>query len=213
MGNRLTYKDEVTQTTTAVSIVPPHEVAIVTTQPEEQLAHLRSLNIPYVRAANADQLDQVLDNPRGVFGATFKALVVDDLTEAVDFYVKHFEVTVKDGRQVYKAVQNHLRSKLESLLEGDFHLVATALERTLSDEFNVSWIQPDLPPSAANLVTAKFSFIFYVTADHKLVTRRDISRRIMAGSRIPKDKLSLLKLEEEPDLGVLWAKFQKAIAD
>ena len=202
---------KVGKTTTAVSIVKPSEVAIVTTQPEEQLAHLRKLDIPYVRARNADQLDQVLDNPRGVFGPDFKALVVDDMTEAADFYVRKFEGSSKDARQVYKAMQQHLRGKLESLLEGDYHLVCTALERTLSDEFNVSWIQPDMPPSAANLVTAKFSFIFYVTADHKLVTRRDPGRRILAGNRLPKDKVDTFKLDEEADLARLWERFSAAI--
>lgn len=196
------------KTTTATSLSV--NTAIISTQPEEQLAHLRSLDLPYVRVRNARDWDSVIRDPRAVFGSNFDTLVIDDLTEAVEFLVEKFEATVKDGRQVYKAAGRALREQLEQLLEGDYNLVATALERNLEDAFKVTWVTPNLPPSVMGLATSKFSFLFCLLINHKLLTRYDPNRRILAGNRLPLNKIGAFALEEEPNLANLWKKFQAA---
>ncbi len=200
------------KTTTAVSLGTPEMTRIVSTQPEEQLAHLKSKGIPYVRVRSGTELDEVLMDPRGTFTGEWDTLVIDDLTEAVDYYVEHFDNVSKDSRQVYKHAKRHLRDRLEYLLEGDYNLIGTALDRQLEDDFKMMWITPDLPPSIMGLVTAKFSFICYLH-NHKLITKRDMSRRILAGNRLPKDKVDAFKAEEAPELDKLWKKFQDTLKD
>jgi len=188
------------KTTCATSITDPNLIRVVSTQPEEQLAHLKKLGIDYVRVHNKRELDHVLDAPRQFFPGEWTTLVLDDYTEVINFYERHFSEEIRDGRQVYKAIKNHARDQLESLLEGDYHLIVTALERSLE-------------PSTMSLITSKFSFIFYClgSPNFKLRTRRDTSRRIFAGNRLPKDKVNAFADEETSDLNQLWSKFQQAI--
>lgn len=201
------------KTTCATSIVEPDLIRVVSTQPEEQLAHLKKLGIDYVRVHDKRELDHVLDAPRQFFPGEWSTLVLDDYTEVINFYERHFSEEIRDGRQVYKAIKNHARDQLESLLEGDYHLIVTALERSLEDDFKLPWIKPDLPPSTMSLITSKFSFIFYClgSPNFKLRTRRDNSRRIFAGNRLPKANVGAFADEETSDLKQLWSKFQAAI--
>ena len=201
------------KTTCATSIVEPSLIRVVSTQPEEQLAHLKKLGIDYVRVRNAREVDHVLDAPRQFFSGEWNTLVIDDYTELINFYETHFRNEIKDGRQVYKAIKDHARNSLEALLEGDYHLIVTALERSLEDDFKQAWIKPDLPPSTMSLITSKFSFIFYClgSPNFKLRTRRDTSRRIFAGNRLAKDKVSTFADEETSDLKVLWAKYRESL--
>ena len=201
------------KTTCATSIVEPELIRVVSTQPEEQLAHLKKLGIDYVRVRTAREIDHVLDAPRQFFPGAWSTLVIDDYTELINFYETRFRNEIKDGRQVYKAIKDHARNSLEALLEGDYHLIVTALERSLEDDFKMPWIKPDLPPSTMSLITSKFSFIFYClgSPDFKLRTCRDTSRRIFAGNRLPKAAIGAFKDEETSDLKQLWAKYQVAI--
>ncbi len=201
------------KTTCATSIVEPSLIRVVSTQPEEQLAHLKKLGIDYVRVRTAREIDHVLDAPRQFFPGEWSTLVIDDYTELINFYETRFRNEIKDGRQVYKAIKDHARNSLEALLEGDYHLIVTALERSLDDDFKLPWIKPDLPPSTMSLITSKFSFIFYClgSPNFKLRTRRDVSRRIFAGNRLPKAAIGAFKDEETSDLQQLWAKYQQAI--
>lgn len=200
------------KTTTTTTLVPPEKLRVISTQPEEQLAGLRKLKVDYSRVHNAAELDSIILNPRSHFGADFAAVSLDDVSEMVTFYVSKFEKKSSDGRQVYKFAGQHLNERLEYLLEGDYHLMGTGGERDFEDKDTlITWRKPNLPPSMMDLVTTKFSFLFYLGDNHKLVTRRDPSRRIMAGNRLPFDKVDAFKLEEEPNLGILWSKFQKAI--
>ena len=201
------------KTTCATSIVEPELIRVVSTQPEEQLAHLKKLGIDYVRVRTAREIDHVLDAPRQFFPGEWSTLVIDDYTELINFYETRFRNEIKDGRQVYKAIKDHARNSLEALLEGDYHLIVTALERSLDDDFKMPWIKPDLPPSTMSLITSKFSFIFYClgSPNFKLLTRRDTSRRIFAGNRLPKAAIGAFKDEETSDLKQLWAKYQVAI--
>lgn len=201
------------KTTCATSIEEPSRIRVVSTQPEEQLAHLKKLGIDYVRVRTAREVDHVLDAPRQFFPGEWSTLVIDDYTELINFYETRFRSEIKDGRQVYKAIKDHARNSLEALLEGDYHLIVTALERSLEDDFKLPWIKPDLPPSTMSLITSKFSFIFYClgSPDFKLRTRRDTSRRIFAGNRLPKAAIGAFKDEETSDLKQLWSKYQQAI--
>lgn len=206
-------KTKAGKTTTAVTMEQdPTQCRIISTQPEEQLAHLAKLNVPYVTVHNYEELNEALRNPRQLFPGTWSTLIVDDLTEGVEFARQYHDGETKDGRQTYKAVGADVRRWLKGLLEGDYNLVATAFERQLQDETNpMMWVGPDLPPSTAGLVTSKFSFILYLTSDRKLLTKADQSARIIAGTRFPKDKLAMLKDKEEPNLCQLWQKYQQAI--
>jgi hypothetical protein len=206
-------KTKVGKTSTAVTMDTPENVRIISTQPEEQLAHLSKFNIPYVCVSNYEELSNALRDPRKLFPGEWTTLVLDDLTEAVEFSRAYHDGETKDGRQTYKAVGADVRIWLKKLMEADFNLVTTAFERSLQDETSpLIWTCPDLPPSTMSLVTAKFSFIFYVTPEHKLLTRPDMSRRILAGNRWPTAKAKTLADQEQPDLAAIWRRYREAMA-
>jgi len=200
------------KTTTTTTLVPPDKLRVISSQPEEQLASIKKKNIIYSCVEKASELDSILLDPHAHFPGDWTALSLDDMTEMIEFYVEKFESTASDARQVYKKAGRHLRDKLKPLLTADFHLIGTAGERDFEDaETKISWRKPNLPPSMMDLVTTKFSFLFYLNDAHKLVTRRDPSSRIMAGNRLPLENVGAFEKVEDPNLGTLWDKFQKSI--
>ena len=206
-------KTKAGKTSTAVTMDSPDKVRIISTQPEEQLAHLSKMGIQYVTVGNYNELNDALRNPRALFPGTWSTLVLDDLTEAVEFSRAYHDGETKDGRQVYKAVGADVRVWLKKLLDGDYNFIATTFERSLQDETSpLIWTCPDLPPSTMSLVASKFSFIFYVTPQHELRTRPDMSLRIMAGNRWPIAKAAGLKDIEKPDLAALWKRYKESLA-
>ncbi len=200
------------KTTTTTTLVPPDKLRIISAQPEEQLASIKKKNIIYSCVENAAQLDAILLKPRSHFPGDWTALSLDDMSEMIEFYVEKYEATTTDGRQVYKKAGRHLRDRLKPLLTADFHVIGTAGERDFEDkDTGIAWRKPNLPPSMMDLVTTKFSFLFYLGDNHKLITKRDPSARIMAGNRLPLDRVNDFQKAEDPNLGALWSKFQKAI--
>lgn len=201
-------KTKAGKTSTSVTLESdPTRNAIISTQPEEQLAHLKRLNIPYVAVTNSIELDAALANPASLF-PSMSTLIVDDFTEGVEFKRSQFDRELKDGRAVYKAVSGWASETLRRLLAGNFNLIMTCFERSLTDEASsVAWIGPDLPPSTAETVMSKFDFILYIDKEYKLLTRRDNTRRIIAGTRAN----AAFKELEEANLAKLWAKYQVAI--
>lgn len=205
-------KTKAGKTSTAVTMDTPDKVRIISTQPEEQLAHLSKMGISYVTVGNYNELNDALRNPRHLFPGDWTTLVLDDFTEAVEFSRAYHDGETKDGRQTYKAVGADVRQWLKRLLDGDYNFIATAFERSLQDETTpLVWTCPDLPPSTMSLVAAKFSFIFYVTPQHTLRTRSDQSQRILAGNRWPVAKASTLQDIEKPDLAALWKRYKESL--
>lgn len=211
-------KTKAGKTTTAVSLEPdPSRVRIISTQPEEQLAHLKKLGIKYVCVKNAEQLRAAVRDPRALFPGEWSTLIMDDMTEGTRFLSENIEdigdFKGEGKKQVYKILGQEVREMLRDLMARDFNLVWTFFERELMDATSpIAWIGPDLPPSASGIVMAKFSWIFYVQPNYKLLTRKDESRRIIAGNRMPLDKLNALPVECEPNLRKIWDTYKSAIS-
>lgn len=199
------------KTTTAVSLEenPTHN-AIISTQPEEQLAHLRSKEIPYVVVQNFSELSYALTNYTSLF-PNMKTLIIDDFTTAVAFKLADAGTKISDGRQQYGDVLAWVEKIVPELLYSPFNVILTAFERELKEDGSpLQLIGPDFPPSTAGTVMAKMDFILRLDK-FKLLTKRDDTKRILAGNRWPLSKVSSLKDEVEPNLRTLWTAYQAAL--
>lgn len=199
------------KTTTAISLEEdPKHNAIISTQPEEQLAHLRGKEIPYVIAQNFGELNYALGNIPSLF-PNAKTVIIDDFTTAVEYKRLDAEKSINDGRQIYGEVMKWADKTMPELLFSPYNIILTAFERELKEDGNpLQLIGPDFPPSTAGSIMAKMDFILRLDK-FKMLTKRDDTKRILAGNRWPVGKVSQLQSEVEPDLRKLWCSFQAVI--
>lgn len=233
------------KTTTAARFGGPSRTLIVLTRAPEQLIPLDGQGFRYVRVENSDALRYALQFPEKAADAIGwpewkdipdRVLVVDDMTEGVNFIVEDNETNDegkerKDGRQIYKGANADLAEMLASLKRKPMHLIMTALAKVdLHPIFNEETVGPDLPKGARTRLLADLEYVFFMKrATHKMVTTgvsisftkknefgKDITghRDIIARNKLP-GKLcdltpSFLSLEIPMDLAAMWKKIQAA---
>lgn len=230
------------KTTVAAMFGGPARTFILLTRSPEQLIPIRSLNFHYARIEDAQALAWALQFPeKAADAAGFpewkdvadRVLVVDDMTEGANLLVDENATRddgseIKDGRQIYKAVNDDLRSIMVSLKKKSMHTVFTALAKVdMSPVANEETVYPDMPKGARSIMSADLEFVFFMKrATGKMLTDRDYimytkkdektgktiagRRDIFAKHKLPKECLGRTPpviLKEEPmDLAAVWAK-------
>ena len=236
------------KTTTAADFGGPEKTFIIGTRAAEQLLPLQERNFRVALIDDGPALSWALqfpDQAARAFGFPEFAdmladpngepvLMVDDMTEGANFLVddnstKDDGSDVKDGRQIYKAVNDNLREIMASLKRRRMHLVLTALARKYETPLaNEEAIGPDMPSGARSIITADLEHVLFMKkSTHKFVTRpmylnykkkddkgkdQVYKREIFAKNKLPKE-LALrqppvlnLSGEEDMDLRAYWNK-------
>lgn len=233
------------KTTTAAFFGGPERTLIASTRAKEQLIPLADYPFRFARVENAEALTYALQFPEKAADAIGwpewkdlpdRVLVVDDMTEGVNFIVEDNETNDegkerKDGRQIYKGANDDLKEIIASLKRKPMHLIMTALAKVdVSTIANEETIYPDLPRGARARLTADLEYVLFAKKSNKklLTTSSYLSftkknefgkdvlgrREIFARNKLPQ-KLALLTppflpLEIPMDLKAMWAKIQAA---
>jgi hypothetical protein len=234
------------KTVTAASFGGPERTFILLTRSPEQLIPIRSGNYHYARIEDGRALAWALQFPaKAADAAGFpewkdredRVLMVDDMTEGASAMVddnstRDDGTEVKDGRQIYKAVNDDLRSIMTSLKKQRMHLIFTALAKVAPSQIaNEETVFPDMPSGARSIICADLEFIFFMKkATGKMLTAPDyltfVKKDEKTGKPIPgrrevfaKNKIDqflvgrtppVLSKEEQMDLVGVWSKIQAA---
>lgn len=236
------------KTTTAADFGGPERTFIIGTRAAEQLLPLQERSFHVALIDDGPALSWALQYPdqaARAFGFPEFAdmlaapdaepvLMVDDMTEGANFLVDDNSTRddgsdVKDGRQIYKAVNDNLREIMSSLKRRRMHLVLTALAKKFETPLaNEEAIGPDMPTGARSIITADLEHVLFMKkSTHKFITRpmyinykkkdekgKDqlYKREIFAKNKLPKE-LALrqppvlnLSGEEDMDLRAYWNK-------
>lgn len=236
------------KTTTAAEFGGPERTFIIGTRAPEQLLPLQEKSYHVALIDDGPALSWALqfpDQAARAFGFPEFAemlaapdaepvLMVDDMTEGANFLVddnstKEDGSDVKDGRQIYKAVNDNLREIMASLKRRRMHLVMTALAKKFETPLaNEEAIGPDMPTGARGIITADLEHVLFMKkSTHKFITKsmyinykkkddkgkdQVYRREIFAKNKLPKE-LALrqppvlnLSGEEDMDLHAYWNK-------
>jgi hypothetical protein len=229
------------KTTTAASFGGPERTFILLTRSPEQLIPIAGQNYRYARIENGDALLWALQFPeKAADAAGFpewkdlpdRVLVIDDMTEGTNMLVddnatRDDGTTVRDGRQIYKAVNDNLREVLAAMKRKQMHVIHTALAKVaVSQIANEETVYPDMPTGARSIITADLEYIFYMKrSTGKMLTSPDFltftkiddkgkpvsgKRDIFAKHKLPKELVGrtppVLSKEEPMDLAAVWRK-------
>lgn len=230
------------KTTTAAKFRGPEKTFILLTRSVEQLIPIRSDNYHYAQVENSDALLWALQFPeKAADAAGFpewkdqadRVLMIDDMTEGANLMVDENSVKedgsdVRDGRQIYKAVNDDLRAIMVGLKKKKMHTIFIALAKIdLSLIANEETVYPDLPKGARGIISAELEFVFFLKKEQKkMLTQRDFltfikkdektgkpltgKRDIFAKAKIPFEyvgRVPPVLLKEEPmDLAAVWQK-------
>lgn len=230
------------KTTTAAEFGGPDRTFILLTRSPEQLIPIAKQNYKYARIDNGDALLWAMQFPeKAADAAGFpewkdredRVLMIDDMTEGTNFMVDDNSVKedgsdVKDGRQIYRAVNDDLRSVLAGLKRKRMHVIYTALAKVAPSQItNEEAIYPDLPSGARGIITADLEFVFYMNkATGKMLTKPEYlnyvkkdektgkpltgTRIIFAKHKLPKELVGQtppVVLKDEPmNLQAFWRK-------
>lgn len=226
------------KTTTAAEFGGPQRTFILLTRSPEQLIPIRAGNYHYARIEDGQALAWALTYPeKAADAAGFpewkdmpdRVLMVDDMSEGMSMFVddnstRDDGTEVRDGRQIYKAVNDDLRSIMTSMKKKQMHTVFTALAKvTPSPIANEETVYPDMPTGARSIITADLEFVFYMkpngkmltTSDFLTYTRKDDKGKLISGKRdiFAKYKLDrtligrtppVILKEENMNLAELW---------
>ena len=236
------------RTTTAAMFGGPKRTFILLTRSPEQLISIRADSYHYARIEEANALLWALTFPEKAADAagfpewkdlSDRVLVVDDMTEGTamlvdDNSVKDDGSEVRDGRQIYKAVNDDLRAVMAGLKKRRIHTIFIALAAVFASNIaNEETVYPDLPKGARGIITAELEFVFFMKREaKKMLTRSDYltfvkkdekTGKAIAGRRdiFAKHKLDrelvgkvppVLAKEEPMDLAGVWQKIVAAKA-
>jgi hypothetical protein len=235
------------KTTTACKFGGPSRTFILLTRSPEQLIPVRADNYHYAQIENSDALLWAMQFPeKAADAAGFpewkdqadRVLLIDDMTEGANMMVDENSIRddgtdVKDGRQIYKAVNDDLRAIMVSLKKKKMHTIFTALAKIdLSLIANEETVYPDMPKGVRGIITADLEFVFFMRKEaRKMLTQRDVlnfvkkdektgkpipgKRDIFAKHKIGQEwigKVPPLLMKEEPmDLAAVWQKIMAAV--
>lgn len=230
------------KTTTAAQFGGPKRTFILLTRSPEQLIPIRNDNYHYARIEDGQALAWALQFPeKAADAAGFpewkdtpeRVLMVDDMTEGTNTMVDDNSTRddgseVKDGRQIYKAVNDDLRSIMMGLKKRQMHLVLTALAKVAPSPIaNEETVYPDMPTGARSIITADLEFILFLKkSTGKMLTSSDFltfvkkdektgkpltgTRTIFAKHKLDRALIGrtppVLSKEEPMDLAGFWKK-------
>jgi hypothetical protein len=196
------------KTTTAAEFGGLEHTLIILTRSVEQLIPIGA-GYHVLQAQTPEALFWALTNPDAVADATGfpewkndpeRVLLIDDMTEGTALFVDSNATDDNgrergDGRQIYKGVNDDIRTVMASLKRKKMHLIMTALASVFPSEVaNEETIYPDMPKGARTLITAEMEFVFYVdAAAKKLLTEPDQITCVKKDER-GKDKPGLRKI-------------------
>lgn len=237
------------KTSTAAAFGGPEKTFILATRAPEQLIPLQEKSFHVGLITDGEALSWALQYPdqaAKAFGFPEWAemleapdaepvLMVDDMSEGSAMLVEENETNEegkerKDGRQVYKAVNDNLREIMSSLKRRRMHTVFTALARKYETPLaNEEAVGPDMPTGARTIITADLEHVLFLkkAQNPKMVFRpmyfnykkkddkgkdQIYRREIFAKHKLP-NELALrqppvlnLSGEEEMDLRAFWNK-------
>lgn len=223
------------KTTTAAEFGGPEHTLIILTRSIEQLIPIGS-GYHVLQAQTPEALFWALTNPDAAADAAGfpewktdpeRVLMIDDMTEGTALFVDSNTTDDNgrergDGRQIYKGVNDDIRTVMASLKRKKMHLIMTALASVFPSEVaNEETIYPDMPKGARTLITAELEFVFYIDrVNKKMLTeasqitcvKKDERgkdkpglRAIFAKSKLPgKQKLGVVDI----NLRAAWDKIQ-----
>lgn len=234
------------KTTTAAEFGGPSKTFILLTRSPEQLIPIRAGKYHYARCEDADSLLWAMTFPEKAADASGfpewkdtedRVLMIDDMTEGAAMLVDENSTRedgsdVKDGRQIYKGVNDDLRAVMKGLQRRRMHTIMTALAAVFASNIaNEETIYPDMPKGARSIVTAEIEFGFFLKREtKKMVTSTDFvtflkkdektgkmvpgKREIWAKQKIGKELVGrvppVLMKEEAMDLRAVWNKITGA---
>lgn len=234
------------KTTTAAKFGGPKRTFILLTRSPEQLIPIRSENYHYAQIETSDALLWAMQFPeKAAEVAGFpewkdtegRVLMIDDMSEGANLMVDENSIKedgsdVKDGRQIYKAVNDDLRAVMASLKKKKMHTIFTALAKIdLSLIANEETVYPDMPKGVRSIITADLEFVFFMKKESKkMLTQRDFltftkkddktgkpvagKRDIFAKHKTPFEWVGrippVLLKDEAMDLGAIWNKILNA---
>lgn len=230
------------KTSTAACFRGPLKTFILLTRSPEQLIPIRADNFHYARIDDGQALAWALQFPeKAADAAGFpewkdqeeRVLMIDDMSEGSNMMVddnstRDDGTEVKDGRQIYKAVNDDLRSIMSGLKKKKMHTIFTALAKIAPSQIaNEETVYPDMPSGARSIITADLEFIFFMKKSNgKMLTQPDYltfvkkdekTGKPVAGKRdiFAKHKLDrslygrtppVIMKEEVMDLAAVWKK-------
>jgi hypothetical protein len=234
------------KTTTAAEFGGPARTFIILTRSPEQLIPIRDGNYHYARVEDGQALAWALQFPeKAADAAGFpewkdtpdRVLMIDDMTEGTAMFVDDNSTRddgsdVRDGRQIYKAVNDDLRAIMIGLKKRRMHTIFIALAAVFGSNIaNEETVYPDMPKGARGIITAEMEFVFFMKREQKkMLTKSDFLTFVKKDEKTGKpvtgkrDIFAKYKLdrtlegrtppvilkEEAMDLGALWTKIVTA---
>jgi hypothetical protein len=230
------------KTTTAAEFGGPERTFIILTRSPEQLIPIASKNYRYAYCESPQALLWALQFPeKAADAAGFpewkdrddRVLVVDDMTEGTAMLVDENSTRddgseVKDGRQIYKGVNDELRAVMSGLKRRKMHIVIICLAAVFASNIaNEETVYPDMPKGARGIITAEMEFVLFMKREQKrMLTSSDYltflkkdeksgkpipgRRDIFAKHKLPRELTArtppVVSKEEPMDLAALWKK-------
>ena len=221
------------KTTVSAEFAGPEATRIILTRGEDQLLPLAGRDFKYELCDTTEKLRYAMLYPENLWpewvNVPNRTLVIDDITKAKDMLLDSNEYSDKGTKQNNMIV--HRESKLEmaemmkSVFAKPMHVIAIAFaniyENAITHEENVT---PDLPPGMNRMLTADFSFVFFIDKakqmfrttdfretyqdlDEKMQTKT-FTRVILAKHKLPKqlEGKGVINDLEKMDLAEIWRK-------
>lgn len=234
------------KTTTAANFGGPDRTLILLTRSKEQMIPLRDQGFRVVLVDDGQALAWALQFPEKAAAAIGwpewaevenRVLMVDDMTEGSNMLVDDNSTRddgsdVKDGRQIYKAVNDDLRAIMTGLKRRKMHTIFTALAKVAPSQIaNEETVFPDMPTGARAIITADLEFVFFMkratkkmltTSDYLTFVKKDEKtgkpvagkRDIFGKQKLPREMVGrtppVISKEEPMDLAAVWAKICSA---
>ena len=236
------------KTTTAAQFGGPQRTFILLTRSPEQLIPIRHDNYHYARIEDGQALAWALAFPeKAADAAGFpewkdtpeRVLMIDDMTEGTGQQVDENSTRddgteVKDGRQIYKAVNDDLRVIMTGLKKRQMHVIFTALAKVSPSQIaNEETVYPDMPTGARSIITADLEFVLFLkkstgkmltSMDYITFTKKDEKtgkpipgrREVFAKHKLDRALVGrvppVISKEEPMDLAAFWRKICDARA-
>lgn len=225
------------KTTTAAKFGSVEDVRIILTRGEDQLIPLMGKDYKYEHCDTAQKLAYALMYPENLWpdwaARPNRILVIDDVTKAKDILLEKHEFNDKGNKQnnmlVHRGALTDLSDYMKSLFAKPMHIIAVAFakvyENDITHEENVS---PDIPPAMMKMLTADFTFCFYIdkvkwmfrTNDYRETYRdtdekmieKTFTRVILAKHKVPEHLAGkgVINDLEPMDMAKIWAKIRGA---
>jgi len=225
------------KTSTAVTFGSTDDVRIILTRAEDQLIPLIGLDYKYEFCDTMQKLRYAMLYPENLWpdwaSRAEPIIVVDDITKAKDMMLDSNEYNEKGVRQnnmlIHRESKAEMAELMKSLFNKPMHVICTAFaniyENPITHDENVG---PDIPPAMLRMLSADFSFCFYIDkakwmfrtndfretytdVDEKMVSRT-FTRIILAKHKIPKHLVGkgVINDLEKMDLADIWRRIRAA---